>query len=212
MPTVGDRIRAARLAKQLSQEELAQRIGRTRVAVSEWERDLTRPRESIVPKLASVLDIPASSLNPFGEGGVASAATQDGNFRIALVAIEDIVKIARGASPMTLAKEFLPADTAVIDPDACFWFECIDSSMAPEFCPGDLVRVDRTREPRDGSYVVALPEGASAVMLRRYVARRGDVFDLVPEAPEFPTVTAYADQPVEIIGVVDKHLRDLTAR
>jgi transcriptional regulator with XRE-family HTH domain len=51
--SVGEKIRVARGAANLTQEQLAQRIGVTRGAVAQWESNTTRPRMESVIKLAA---------------------------------------------------------------------------------------------------------------------------------------------------------------
>ena len=57
--TLGQIIRASRKAHSLSQEDLADEIGTTKVTVSRWERDLSFPRgDDIHQALIEVLDLP----------------------------------------------------------------------------------------------------------------------------------------------------------
>ena len=56
--TVGDRIRDARLAKGMTQEELAKRCGYTnRSTISKIEKNVCETRLSTVEKIAKVLDV-----------------------------------------------------------------------------------------------------------------------------------------------------------
>lgn len=50
-------IRAARKARGLRQREVAQAIGVTNSAVSQWEKNHTKPEPEIIPKLAKVLGL-----------------------------------------------------------------------------------------------------------------------------------------------------------
>ncbi len=52
------RLRLAREARALTQKELAQRVGVTSAAVSQFEKSLSRPTESTVLRLADALDFP----------------------------------------------------------------------------------------------------------------------------------------------------------
>ncbi len=74
--TVGERIRAARIKLGLSQVELAKRVGVSRGAIYQWEKDLTHIRPQKIPRLAAVLGFSSpSALSPFG-GGTASPRTR----------------------------------------------------------------------------------------------------------------------------------------
>ncbi|MBM3532698.1 MAG: helix-turn-helix transcriptional regulator [Alphaproteobacteria bacterium] len=58
MTTIGTRIRQAREAKGMTQEQLGKRVGPvTREAVSLWESDGARPRDARLERIAAVLDV-----------------------------------------------------------------------------------------------------------------------------------------------------------
>lgn len=58
----GDQIRAARTARKMSQEELAQAMGVTRHSVMNWESDKSRPDYEMVPQLCGILEISIQDL------------------------------------------------------------------------------------------------------------------------------------------------------
>jgi transcriptional regulator with XRE-family HTH domain len=55
-------IRDARLAKGLTQDELAKRIGTKQATVATWEIGYSFPRPSMLPRLSEVLEIPIDEL------------------------------------------------------------------------------------------------------------------------------------------------------
>ena len=59
---IGDRIRAARLAKGLSQEQLGEKMGVSFQAVSTWEQGKFLPDSDRLPVLAKLLDVSLDSL------------------------------------------------------------------------------------------------------------------------------------------------------
>ena len=59
---IGDRIRASRLAKGLSQEQLGEQLGVSFQAVSTWEQGKCLPDSDRLPVLAKVLDLSLDSL------------------------------------------------------------------------------------------------------------------------------------------------------
>ena len=61
---IGKRIRDARKAAGLTQEELAERIGTSSVAVAQWETGRRNPKMGTVSKLAAALDEPQRRTNP----------------------------------------------------------------------------------------------------------------------------------------------------
>ncbi|WP_106618016.1 helix-turn-helix transcriptional regulator [Saccharothrix carnea] len=58
--SLGELIRRRRLELELTQAELGQRVGRSQVAVSEWERDIVIPSD--LETLAPVLGLPVEQL------------------------------------------------------------------------------------------------------------------------------------------------------
>ena len=54
---IADRIQYLRKQKGYSQEELADKVGVSRQAVSKWERDLSCPDVNTIPKLAEIFNI-----------------------------------------------------------------------------------------------------------------------------------------------------------
>ena len=60
--TLGTYIRSLRIKKGMTQAQLAELLNVTDKAVSKWERDLSYPDITILPKLADVLGIRVSSI------------------------------------------------------------------------------------------------------------------------------------------------------
>lgn len=58
----GGEIRKFRQFKKLSQAVLADMVGVTKAAVSEWERGASSPRQHLQVEVARALDIPWSSI------------------------------------------------------------------------------------------------------------------------------------------------------
>lgn len=56
------RIKLLRVARGMSQEELAKMIGVTQGAVSQWEKGLTHPGFKVIPKLANALGVTSDEL------------------------------------------------------------------------------------------------------------------------------------------------------
>ena len=80
--TFGDRLAAAREAADLSQKDLAKRLGVKSKTVAAWENDLSEPRANRLQMLAGLLNVSLMwLLNGNGEGvdppGVEPALTHD---------------------------------------------------------------------------------------------------------------------------------------
>jgi DNA-binding XRE family transcriptional regulator len=189
----GARLRALRLHRELSQVELARRIGRHQTAIGPYERDEYAPPPAIVERLAEILDTspefllfgrePGRTSLPLlgrvGPGGL-FAGTAGGT--------------AGGTPPrpLRLADDRLAA--LVID----------DDSMAPVLRPGQIaLLVAAAREParligRDA--LVELADGRSFLrrLLPGVTAGRYDLAAYA--APTMRDVAAVAAQPV--VGVL----------
>jgi transcriptional regulator with XRE-family HTH domain len=209
MPTIGVRIKRAREAMGLTQEDLGKRVGRSRVAVAEWEADKKLPRRTLIPKLSETLNLPESALLPHGAGGV-SIAPAPQTITITQIQWSDVPLIARGLKPMSaeqvLIDNNLP-ETIYIDETR---LRVEDDSMSPTYNPGDIIRYTQTVVPYDGCQVVAWIEGDDEGVLRNYRQRGPNAFDLWPNNPEFDTMTLNANTNIKIVGVVVRHLRLLT--
>ncbi len=86
METIGQRVRAARVAATLSQAQLAQRVGVAQAAISRIERDETRdPGVLIVAGIARALDL---SLDELVEGNALARAPRP-SLEERIAALED---------------------------------------------------------------------------------------------------------------------------
>ena len=65
VPSQGEEIRAARKRKGLTQKQLAEKMGVTETYISQYERDLRRPKPETVKRIADALEIDALSISDF---------------------------------------------------------------------------------------------------------------------------------------------------
>lgn len=72
-PAIGERIKAARVRRDLTQEQLAALVGASKAAVSQWEAGKTAIDDERVAKLSLALGIPLESLIPVLPGTVVLA-------------------------------------------------------------------------------------------------------------------------------------------
>lgn len=137
----GQRLRALRLGLELSQAELARRIGRHQTAIGPYERDEYMPSRDVVEKLAGALETSPEYLQ-FGRSPYRSNLPRLGR----LTAAGQLVQADRQPT-LALAEERLVAMT--VDDDA----------MLRVFQPGQFILMARvaTRdlEPLVGRHVVA---------------------------------------------------------
>lgn len=137
----GQRLRALRLGLELSQAELARRIGRHQTAIGPYERNEYMPSRDVLEKLAGALETSPEYLQ-FGRSAYRSNLPRLGR----LGAAGQLVQADRSPT-LSLAEERLVAIS--IDDDA----------MLPVFRPGQLVLAARAAtaelERLAGRHVVA---------------------------------------------------------
>lgn len=88
--TFGDRIAAAREARQMSQKSLAKRLGVALKTIEGWENDLSEPRANKLQTLSGVLNVSIPWLLT-GEG----AGVEQGNGDTDLPDISDLLEELR---------------------------------------------------------------------------------------------------------------------
>lgn len=121
----GARLRSLRLAKGLSQVDLARLIGRHQTVIGPYERDEYEPPREIVQKLARVLDTSPEYLY-FGRSPGRSTVAVAG--RIGAMGMMEL-PLGEGEAPLTLRDEQILA------------FRVADDSMAPVLRPGQMALV-----------------------------------------------------------------------
>ena len=88
----------------------------------------------------------------------------------------------------------------VRNPDATFYWRVAGDSMRDAgIGDGDILVVDRAREPRPGSIVVAFVDGEYTC--KRFEVRKGQAF-LAPANPDYPAIPVTPERDVEVWGVV----------
>ena len=121
--TLGRRLRALRLALDMSQVELARRIGRHQTAIGPYERDEYEPPREVVEKLALVLETSPEYLY-FGR-----SPTQ--------IALSVVGRIGR-AGLLEPAPESMLELVRLRD-QHMLGYRVLDDRMAPVFRPGQIV-------------------------------------------------------------------------
>ncbi len=76
MDTIGDRIRSSRLVAKLTQNDVAQFVGVSRVSVTQWENGASAPAKDKIQALAQMLSVPLEWLL-YGDNNEANAAPDE---------------------------------------------------------------------------------------------------------------------------------------
>ncbi|MGT4672932.1 LexA family protein [Aeromonas caviae] len=222
METINDRISARRRAQKMSQDELAKRIGITRVSISKWESGLNQPKGRYLNDLAAALGVTVDWLLT-GDGEARAQLAPEvmpGYHNVEPAVIPQgtrvpVLSYVQAGHWHEMCEQATAFDgnveyvTAGVDVGPCgFGLWLRGQSMEPFFKEGDLIIVDPDEAPQPGDFVVA-KNGSEEATFKKYRPRGIDesgqeVFELVPLNDDFPTM--HSDrQHIQIIGVMVEH-------
>ncbi|MBN4665410.1 LexA family transcriptional regulator [Pandoraea nosoerga] len=203
-------IRASREAAQLKQDELAERLGKTRGNISAWENGRHEPSYSQILEIARLtkhaVPIPGMESEPHRN----VSAAEIGQRKIPLISSVQAGRMTEALEPFPpgVAFEYLLTDLDLSE--NAFALEIEGQSMEPEFKAGDRIIVDPALQPQPGDFVVA-KNGREEATFKKYRPRgmgQGgrEVFELVPLNDDYPTINS-EHEPARIIGVMVEHRR-----
>lgn len=204
--TVGEKIKEAREKLGLSQVELAKKVGVSRGAIWGWESgSIVQIRANKIAKLAAVLDLDVSELQPFGGGGVTLLTKGQKSRFVLLIHWTELKHLVGGKMKMAALKKpkYIEVDLEVAP--ECLALRIEDDANAPEFAKPDVIIIDPTIQPTENDYVLVRITRTGDEVFREYVPRRGGAYDLVATNPKWKTITVNDSEPAEIIGVLDEH-------
>lgn len=216
-PTLGQRIRDARKAKKLTQQELADALGQSRSAVVKWENDKAEPRRETIEAMAALLMVSTDTFNRYSASVIPIDVADDtigidptlDFHQIRRMRDDDIRRLVRGepeADDIPLAWLY---DESGLKCDSHFKYVAADDSMAPEILKHEVLQLDSARQPWDGCIIMVYRHETDEVCLRHYRDRGAGHFDAWPANPEFQTVTHTKTNPLTIVAVAVAHWRIL---
>jgi len=194
--TIGDRIREARLNKEMDQSTLAEKIGIVTRTVQRWEKGEQIPDGAALMKIARTTNIQPNWLLT-GDGEMYPPPSRPENVYPLTTAVRR--KVHRVDLPLVSAVPagkvstmFHPdyVDTYVTvddikDPQA-FALKVKGNSMSPRIEDSDIVIVSPQQEVRNGDICVIRVDGEDTL---KKVKFEGNYVHLVPLNPEFDPVT-----------------------
>lgn len=169
-----ERIKTSRIAANLTQEELAKAVGKTRNAVAQWESGTSHPRPKTLEEIAGALNVSVDWLLTGIQPNTNGAQIPQANSRM------NEVKLANVELP---SRQYMPQDVPVMGTAACnadhgsfkldssiidyvrrppgllttkdvYALYVEGDSMEPRFTAGDLVFVHPRKPVRIGDSVV----------------------------------------------------------
>jgi transcriptional regulator with XRE-family HTH domain len=208
--TLHRRIREARKHAGLTQERLGERIGVTKQAVTQWERDRFPERENLI-KIADATCVPLGWL---ATGVPLPERTQDGTLKwrneggrtVPLTTLDHAI----AGTVDYVTHERMPA----VFPcgNKAFAVIVMDRSNAPTIAIGDrlIVDPDQTCQPND--IVLAASDGRPVIGELRYeTTPAGHVVVVAPLNTSFPAARSDLAH-ILLVGPVAEHTRSLRGR
>ncbi len=211
--TLGNRIKNARSSLEMTQRQLAEILGISVQAISQWESGRTTPTGENLVRLGSVLGLDLRTPTGTGEFVKFREPYARRNTIVPLLS-----RVAAGNWSEAIANDTSSLEDLVsfqiywTPKGAAFALEIAGESMLPEFGDGDLVIVDTGVDPLPGDYVVAAIEGEAEATFKKYRPRGSDdkgdpVIELAPLNPDYPTLTISARNPGHVVGTMMEHRR-----
>lgn len=187
METQSERIKRRRLECQLTQKALADKVGVSRVAITQWEND---PSVQISGANLSRL---AKSLGVPGNWILSGGALQKGNQGNAGKSQEHNVTGGPAMSGQVPLLSWVQAGAwteighVEIDHDSTDWMprppgaspetfalRVVGESMAPRYKPGVIIFVDPEVQPENGDDVVCVMTESNEATFKRFINEPGD--------------------------------------
>ena len=225
MDTFGDRLKAAREAKGLSQRGLGAKAGVSGTSIKYWEDGTTDPeniRNAALQAAAGALGVTVSYLKTGKDGREAAEAppgmrlANDGVRTVPLISqvqagygVGAVDAYARGDGSQEVGVD---SDLAEKLGRLAFALEIEGESMLEEFRPGDIVIIDPNVRPLPGDFVVAKLEKDESATFKKYRPRGSDesgqpVYELVPLNEDYEIIRVSSSNPGKIIGTMMEHRR-----
>ena len=225
--TTGQRIRALRRSKKLTQAQLAKIAGVSSPAVTEWEKDSYLPKAASLDAMAKEFNVSTDYIlkgiegeNPVTEVQQATVSHEASNISfngkpLRKIPVLDFVQaglwrgvVYDGIHPIGHTY----TDYEGINPQDVFGVTVDGMSMSPRFMPNDELVIDPNLAPQPGNFVIA-QNGDYEVTFKKYRVTGYDEegreqFQLVPLNPDFGVLDSVQHR-ISIIGVVVKHIQNL---
>lgn len=211
--TMGDRVKAARLKKGYTQEELAHKLGyksRSSVNKIETERDIPR---SMIVRLAEILEVSPSYLMGWEEpkqDALESLMAQHDNIRpVKLKRFPLLGEIACG-EPIFAEEDRASYVMADMDIRADFCLRAKGDSMTgARIHDGDIVFIREMQMVENGDIAAVIIED-EATLKRVYYSQDDNLLQLIAENPKYPPMV-YQDEELNHIRILGKAVYFMSA-
>ena len=198
MVNVGKMISTIRRERGISQIELAELVGMSKQAISNYERGLREPDYVTLEAIADVLNVPVSMLISRERQRDALDAIYNTKSRneespklppnlypISQLRRQRVPLIGRVAAgqPIMADTDYETFVTAPVDCDAAL--EVTGESMVPTYLPGDIIFIKHRPDVGDGQVAVVLIDDEATL---KHVYKRPTGLTLISDNPEFAPI------------------------
>lgn len=203
-----DKIKALRLAKNLSQEALGELVGVKKAAINKYETGrVVNIKRTTLQKLADALGVSAADLLDDEEDNIINY-TPSTSTKIPVYG-----RIPAGI-PLEMNDDIVGyvdiPDEWLKSGDAFFALRVCGDSMSPKYLDGDLIILKRQSDCESGHDAAVRVNGDDAT-LKKVIKQQFGII-LQPINPEYePRMYEYNDEdyPIEIMGIVVQLRRDV---
>lgn len=200
---IGKRIKEFRKARNLTSEELAEKIGTTRATVTRYENGVRKANQDVLFQLADIFNVSVDDFFP-PRDSMPSNIIYPLSSGLQQVSIPIIGTIACG-DPIT-AEENIEGYTKEtfekpVPSGTLFALRCKGHSMEPIIPNGALVTLRAQPNVEDDEIAAVLVDGDNEATLKRIKHQKGMVM-LLPENKDYTPIILNKDNPGRIVGKV----------
>lgn len=205
MATYGERIRELRKNRHMSQQDLADLLDVSKVAVSQYEREVRKPDLNTLTALSDIFNVSSDYI--LGNDDVTVRFLDTDDIRELDSKSRKIPVFGRVAAgvPMEAIEDILDWEEISGDlPGEYFGLKVKGDSMSPRIMEGDVLIVHAQPDAESGDIVIAQINGDQATCKKLIKHRNG--ISLLPLNLDYSVMYFSADEaanlPVRIIGKV----------
>ena len=193
---IGERIKDARIKKDLTLLEVAERLGKTEATIQRYESgNIKNLKNDIILELAQILNVSPAYL--MGWEKPANAYEVKPNF----VKIPILGEIACGGAALVYesVEGYTTEPISDLPSGSVFALRAKGESMLPTIPDGALVIIREQAVVENGEVAAVLLNGDTEATIKR-IKRQGDVLLLVPDNKDYDIIIVDDNNPARIIG------------
>lgn len=209
---VGQKIKALRKNKGLTQQELAKILKLAPTAVSAWERDANKPMMDKIAMMAELFGVPVTHFFDVEEKSSSLVNEPSNLYKVSprTVRIPVLGPIACG-DPILVEENYEDYREELEDSlpsGELFYLKAKGNSMAPTIPDSSYVLIREQPDVENGEIAAVLVNGNSEATLKR-VKKQGEVVMLMPDNSTHEPIIVNKSNPAKIIGKAIRFTQDL---